>query len=101
MKYAIAASMMALGLAACGGGGSGGKSTLVDKCVEEGESKEACTCQVNALEEALGSDNLNKLVSLAEKDDEAAAEAMMMEIMGEDPAAAMKMGTAMMACASK
>lgn len=99
MKYAIAASMMALGLAACGGGGNG-KATLVEKCVEDGESKETCTCQVNAFEEALGEENLNKLVKFAETDDEAGAEALMMEIMGEDPAKAMKMGTAMMACGS-
>jgi len=97
MKYALAASMLALGLAAWGGGGNA-KATLVDACVEDGEDKESCSCQVNALEEALGADTLNKLAALAEGDDEAAAEKLMMEIMGEDLDAVMKLGTAMAAC---
>ena len=99
MKYAIAASMLALGLAACGGGG-GGKSALMEKCVADGESKETCTCQIDAMEEALGSDNLNKLAKLAAADDEAGAEKLMIEIMMDKPESAMKMGMAMMACGS-
>lgn len=100
MKYAIAASMLALGLAACGGGGGNAKAQLVDACVEEGDSKETCTCQVDALEETLGAGTLNKLASLADKEDDAAAEKLMMEILSEKPEAAMKMGMAMMACGS-
>lgn len=101
MKYAIAATMMAFGLAACGGGGGGdAKAKLVEACVEEeGSSKEACECQVTALEDALGSDTLNKLADLADKEDEAAAEALMMEVMTENPEAMGKMGAAMMSCA--
>lgn len=99
MKYALAASMLALGLAACGGGGGNAKAKLVDACVEEGESKETCNCQIDAVEEALGSSTLNKLAALAEKDDEAGAEKLMMEILADKPDAAMKMGMAMMGCA--
>lgn len=100
MKYALTASMLALGLAACGGGGGSAKATLVDACIEDGQDKDACSCQVNALEEALGSDTLKKMADLAEGEDEAAAEKLMMEIMGEDLDAVMKLGTAMAACGS-
>jgi len=101
MKYALAASMLALGLGACGGGGGNAKAEFVAECVKEsGESKEACECQANAMVDALGDKNFNKMVSLAKNDDEAGAEKMMMELVGEDPSVAMKMGMAMMACSS-
>lgn len=98
MNKAIAASVMILGLVACGGGGDG-KSFLVGKCVEEGESKEACNCQVDALEEALGSENIDKMVALAKSEDEAGAQKLMTEIMAEDPTKVLSMATAMGACA--
>lgn len=100
MKYALAASMMALGLAACGGGGGGDKAALVEKCMEEGESKADCTCQVNAFADALGDDAIGKMAKAAKTEDEDAVEALMMEIMMKDPAAMGKMTTAMMACAT-
>ena len=72
---------------------------LIDMCVAEGESAETCGCQINAVEDALGEEDFAKLITLAEADDEAGAEAMMTEIMTEKPDVAMKMGTSMMACA--
>lgn len=100
MKYAITASILALGLAACGGGGGNAKAEFVEECVKEsGDSKETCECQANAMVDALGDKNFNKMVSLAKADDEAGAEKMMMELVGEDPEVGMKMGLAMMACA--
>jgi len=71
---------------------------LVDQCVAEGESAEVCGCQINAVEDALGEDHFATLVELAKNDDEAGAEALMTEIMTDDPATAMKMGTAIMGC---
>ncbi len=97
MKYAIAASMMALGLAACGGGG-GAKSEMVKACMDEGgTTKEVCECQAGALIDAIGEDKAKEMVALGKKDEAAAAE-MMMKLATDDPTAAMKMGEAMMAC---
>lgn len=99
MKYALAASMLALGLAACGGGG-GAKGEFVEACVKEsGESKETCECQANAMEEALGKSDFNKFVKIVSSDDEEAGEKLMMDIIGKNPEAGMKMGMAMLACA--
>ena len=87
--------------AACGGGGGNAKAEFVSECVKEsGESKETCECQANAMADALGDKNFSKMVTLAKNDDEDGAEKMMMELVGEDPAVAMKMGAAMMTCAS-
>ena len=97
MKYAIAASMMALGLAACGGGG-GGKAEFVKKCVaESGQDQAVCECQSDAMEEAIGTDNFNKMVKVAMNDEDAAAD-MMAELVAENPDIAMKMAGAMMKC---
>ena len=101
MKYAIAASMMALGLAACGGGGGNAKAEFIDECVKEsGQDQAMCECQAEAMVDALGDDKFNKMVKLAKAGDEAAAEEMMTKLMTDDPSIAMKMGTAMLSCAS-
>ncbi len=47
-KILVCASLIAL--AACGGGG---KSALVDACVDEGEDKKDCACMADKLEEQL------------------------------------------------
>jgi len=105
MKYALAASMMALGLAACGGGGGAGdsgkvKSAMIAECTEDGESKETCECQVDALEEALGKDDFGKMAKFVQAKDEEGGEKFMMDLMTEKPDIAMKMGMSMMACST-
>ena len=101
MKYALAASMMALGLAACGGGGNA-KSEFVKECVaDSGESEKTCTCLADATEKAVGASNFSKLVKLAKAGDEDGAEKLMTDLMGEDPAKAMEMGMAMLSCSAE
>ena len=98
MKYAIAASMMALGLAACGGGGGNAKAEFVAECVaDSGQDKATCECQADAMIDAVGADNFSKMANLA-KTDEAAASEMMTELVAENPDIAMKMGAAMLSC---
>ncbi len=49
MRKILVLSLSALALTACGGGG--GKSAIVNACVEEGEDKAMCSCMADALEE--------------------------------------------------
>lgn len=98
MKYAIAASMMALGLAACGGGGGNAKAEFVSECVaESGQDEATCECQADAMIDAVGQDNFNKMAKVAESDEDKAAE-MMTELMAEDPTVMMKVAEAMGKC---
>ena len=101
MKYAIAASMMALGLAACGGGGGGGgdaRAEFVSECVaESGDDKATCECQADAMIDAVGKDNFNKMANIAKTDEDKASE-MMTELMTSDPAVMMKVAEAMGKC---
>ena len=61
-----------LGMTACGGGG--GKSALVDACIEQGDSREACTCMADKMEEGLSPEAFEAMVLGAQgKDDEAQA----------------------------
>ncbi len=53
MKKFVLAGVMALGLAACGGGG--GKAQLVKSCVESGEDEKMCNCMADKLEADLDS----------------------------------------------
>ena len=102
MRYALAASMMVLGLGACGGGGGGNaKAEFVKECVaDSGESEETCKCLADATENTVGANNFSKLVNMAKSGDEDGAEKLMMELMGEDPAKAMAFATAMMSCSA-
>lgn len=77
---------------------SASASTLVEKCVAEGETEEVCNCQIGAIEEALGEDNFSELVSLAMKDDEEGAEQLMTDILTAEPEVAMSMSMKMLGC---
>lgn len=64
-------------LSACGGGG--GKSALIDACVEEGESKKDCTCMAETMEEGLSPKAFEAMV-LGATGKEEEAEALMEEM---------------------
>ena len=102
MKYAIAASMMALGLAACGGGGGGdARAEFVSECVaESGDDQAICECQADVMIDAVGRDNFNKMTEIAKSDEDKAAE-MMAEIMMKDPSAKKDAAEAMGKCTDR
>jgi len=77
---------------------SSSAQALVEKCKEEGESEEVCSCQIGAIEEALGEENFSELVGFAMNDDEEGAEKLMTEILSEQPDVAMSMSMKMMGC---
>ncbi len=80
MKNMIIASVFALGLAACGGGG-GDKAALVKSCLDDGSTDEAtCTCMADLAVDKLDPKLVNILVEATEADDE---DAYMMSKMGE------------------
>lgn len=69
-----------IALAACGGGG---KSDLVEACVDEGETRKGCTCMADKLEEGLSPEAFEAMVLGATGKDEE-AEAVLKELgMGE------------------
>ncbi|MEO1475056.1 MAG: hypothetical protein AAFS13_01630 [Pseudomonadota bacterium] len=67
MIYRIIGTGFVLALASCGGGG--GKQALVDACVEEGESRENCTCVADLAEENLEADLFKKVVDAVQSGD--------------------------------
>jgi flagellar hook-basal body complex protein FliE len=58
MKKTLLAGVMALGLAACGGGG---KAELVKACVDSGEDEQICNCMGDKLEADLDSGTFKKV----------------------------------------
>lgn len=77
MFRTILACASLLALTACGGGG--GKSALVDACVEEGEERKDCACFADTLEEQLSPRAFEAIVlSATGKDEE--AESIMEEL---------------------
>ena len=78
-----------IALTACGGGG---KSALINACVEQGDTKKDCACMAEKLEEGLSPAAFDAMV-LGAKGNEEAAEAAMKELgIGE----AMKIGAVML-----
>ncbi len=86
----------ALFLSACGG--SGGKSALIDACMEEGESKKDCTCMAEKMEEGLSPRAFEAMV-LGATGKEEEAEALMKDMgVGEGMAVAGVMLTVVAEC---
>ena len=84
-----------LTLTACGGGG---KSALIDACMEEGESKKDCTCLAEKMEEGLSPRAFEAMV-LGATGKEEEAEALMKEMgVGEGMAVAGVMMTVVAEC---
>ena len=63
----------ALVLISCGGGG---KSALVDSCMDEGESKEDCKCMADVLQQNLSPKAFSAVVLNAQGKDKEAEQAM-------------------------
>ena len=64
MKKSGIAVLLALGLAACGGGG-GDRALLVDSCVAEGEEASTCECMADLAESELSPEAYATMVDLA------------------------------------
>ena len=73
---------------------------LIDLCVEEGEIYEICSCQIAAVESALGEEDFAELLALVDADDEEAGMKFLGDIGSNKPEVAMKMATKMLACTS-
>lgn len=74
---------------------------LIDLCVEEGEIYETCSCQIAAVESALGEDDFAELLALVDAGDEEAGSKFLGDIGSNKPDVAMKMATDMLACTSE
>lgn len=80
MKKVILASVFALGLAACGGGG-GAKAALVKSCLDDGSTDDkTCSCMADMAVDKLDPKLVNILVEATKAEDE---DAFMMSKMGE------------------
>ena len=66
MKKTGFAALLALGMAACGGGSGGDRATLVDSCVEDGTDAAACECMADLAKEDLSAETYAALVDMAE-----------------------------------
>lgn len=81
MRNIILAPVIALGLAACGGGSGGAKAAIVEACMnEDGGTQKSCTCFADLAEEKLDPEVLQALAKAAKADD---PEAAMQEAMGD------------------
>ena len=76
MKYSGFAALLALGLAACGGGGGGDRQALVSVCVEDGTSQEACECMADTAREELSDDVYAAVVKAAREGTDSAEDAL-------------------------
>ncbi|MEM7661665.1 MAG: hypothetical protein AAF292_05410 [Pseudomonadota bacterium] len=65
-RIVMAAGLISI-LTACGGGG--GKQVLIDACMDEGETRENCTCVATAAEESLDEDLFAKVVEAVSSGD--------------------------------
>ncbi len=83
MKKVILASVLALGLAACGGAGGGDKVAQLTKlCLEEdGSSQAECECMSKAAVDKLDPEMVDMLIEAGSKGDD--ADAAMAEMMGD------------------
>lgn len=100
MNKVIFASVLAMGLAACGGGSGGAKSALVQSCLEDGDSDEkTCTCMADMAVEKLDQKLVNIIVEATKSEDE---DAYMMSKMSElEPAEMTQFMTVMMGAATE
>ena len=73
MFRSISVVVSVLVLTACGGGG---KSALIDACMEEGESRKDCACLADKMEEGLSPRAFEAMVLSATGKDEQAQAAM-------------------------
>jgi len=73
---------------------------LIDLCMEEGEIYEICSCQIAAVENALGEDDFAELLALVDAGDEEAGSRFLGDIGTNKPDVAMKMATDMLGCTS-
>lgn len=82
MKKVIFASLFAIGLAACGGGGaSGAKAAMVSSCLEDGGTDEAtCNCMADQAIDNLDPKLVDIIVEATKAEDE---DAFMMSKMSE------------------
>lgn len=76
MKYTGLAALLALGLAACGNGGGGDRQALVDICVDDGTSQEACECMADTAREELSYDVYDAVVKAAKEGADNAEDAL-------------------------
>ena len=100
MKKVIFAAVLAMGLAACGGGSGGAKASLVKACMDDGEStQETCNCMADLAVDKLDPKLVGILVEAAEAEDE---DAVMMSKMGElSPEEMTQFMTVMMSAATE
>jgi len=100
MKKVLIASVFVLGLAACGGGGSGAKSALVKSCLDDGSEDEAtCTCMADLAVDKLDPKLVDMLVEATkQEDDDAYMMAQMSQLSPEDMTSFM---TVMMSAATE
>ena len=71
MKKVIFASMFALGLAACGGGGGGAKAELIKSCLEDGSADEkTCSCMADKAVSELDPKLVKIIVEATKAEDE-------------------------------
>lgn len=96
MKKLILSVGVLVAAAACGGGGSD-KQALFDSCLTEGETKETCSCMVDAMEENLSPALLKKMATAA-KDGSSDPSEMMGELSVEEQGEFMKLIPSIMTC---
>lgn len=81
MNKVIFASVLAMGLAACGGGSGGAKAALVQSCLDDGTSDEkTCNCMADMAVDKLDPKLVDIIVEATKAEDE---DAFMMSKMGE------------------
>lgn len=100
MNKVIIASVLAMGLAACGGGSGGAKAALVKSCMDDGDSdQKTCSCMADMAVEKLDPKLVNILVESTKAED---TDAYMMSKMGElEPAEMTQFMTVMMGAATE
>ena len=101
MKKLLIASVFALGLAACGGGGgNAAKTAILDSCLEEADADaETCNCMADQFVDKLDPKMLDLIVEASKAEDE---DAYMMSKMAElEPAEMTQFMTVMMGAATE
>ena len=70
---------------------------LIDLCMADGGSEEICGCNIQALEDALGAEELAKVAELAEQDDDSVDD-YLEGLINDKVDIAMKMANSMQKC---